>query len=165
MKKNLLIAYCVACYGLPLPFSFSDFDALAQGFDYQPTENQSMSKYQRIGNIENYLKNLQSNLSKMQASMDQKYTTGDSNILLKIKALESSINVIKLEVDALKKSTSTQKEALSAKEKESSPSSTQLSAQVQENAAKIEALQASFLSLENTLKSIQEMVQTKNELK
>ncbi len=155
LKKTMIVAAI-----LTQP---SVVDAMAQKFNYQPTENQSMSKYQRIGHIENYLKDLQSNLMKMQTSMDKKYTTGDANILLKLKALESSIDLIKVEVGSLKKSNMQLKQASTPKEGDSGEppkSSSEVAAQVEENRAKIEALQASFLSLENTLKSVQEMLNT-----
>ncbi len=117
-----------------------------------------MSKYQRIGHIEDYLSKIQSNISKVSTSLDQKFSTGDKNILAKIQNLEASLTTLKAQVSALGRANSKTESQATDGQNINASDKDKLLDQIEENAAKISALQASFLGMENTLTSIQEML-------
>lgn len=138
------------------------FDANAQNFNYTPTATQSKSNYQRIALIDNYLKKLPSNISRMRMEIDRKYSTGDKNIMRKIKALDNAINMLKMELQSLRGGNRQRRRVTPSPEK-SSKSMAEMEAQVDENAEKIGALQASFRQMNNTLLSIEELMKTQKE--
>ena len=144
--------YFLTFYTLTCTNSFS------QNLDYQSTKNESMSKYQRIGHIEDYLSKIQTNISKVRTSLDQKFSTGDRNILSKIESLEVSLTTLKGQVSALSRANSKSKSQATDGQTINASDKDKLLDQIEENTAKISALQASFLGMENTLISIQEML-------
>lgn len=160
MKKRLIVLLALFPLGL-----------YAQNFGYQGTKNESMSKYQRIGHIEKYLETLKASISQVKSEINSKMETGDRALLDKINALERTVSLMKTDFDALKKQASNKETSGTLNSNgmrdggtEGSPSEKdKVLDLIEENAAKIGALQASHLSLENTLKSIQELMQQKSE--
>ncbi len=150
-------------YRILLFFLALSLNAQAQSFGYEGTKNESMSKYQRIGHIEDYLKTLQSNLTKLSSEINQKMMNGDRTLLNKIEALERQMELIKSDVAALKSESEKSKQTSEGADSQSPEKKDKILDQVEENAAKIGALQASHLSLENTLKSIQELMSQKQD--
>ena len=130
-----------------------------------------MSKYQRIGHIEKYLETLKSSISQVKSEINSRMETGDRALLDKINSLERTVSLMKSDFDTLKKKTvskdfsgSINSGGLGSGGSEGTPSEKdKVLDLIEENAAKIGALQASHLSLENTLKSIQELMQQKKE--
>ena len=138
-------------------------NSFSQNLDYESTKNESMSKYQRIGHIEDYLSKIQSNITNVRTSLDQKFSTGDRNILSKIQSLEVSLTTLKAQVSALSSANSKTKSQTSDGQNINASDKDKLLDQIEENTAKISALQASFLGMENTLKSIQEMLKVQKD--
>jgi regulator of replication initiation timing len=136
-----------------------------ESLKYEGTQNQSMSKYQRIGHIEEYLKTVSGSIAQIRSEIDSKMKTGDKNILSKMESLEKKMEYLSIEVDGLKKSigkgsleTSKASRPLNNSEKD------KFLDLIEENAAKINVLQSSFRGLENTMKSLQEgLIQSKEE--
>jgi len=138
-------------------------NSFSQNLEYESTKNESMSKYQRIGHIEDYLKKIHSNISKVSSSLDQKFTTGDKNILAKVQNLEASLTTIKAQVSALSRANSKTESQATDGQNINASDKDKLLDQIEENTAKISALQASFLGMENTLTSIQEMLKVEKD--
>lgn len=153
-------------FNLLILFFNTSLNIFAQSkLSYNSTENQSMSKYQRIGHIESYLQKLNKDIRQKNSQMNSKFEMGDKNILLKLKSVERELKILKSKIEPLEKSNEESGESL-ASDDSSIDRSTQdkLLDSIEENKAKIEALQESHLGLEATLKSIQEMLKVEKEL-
>lgn len=154
---------------------FFSMNGFAQNqFNYNSTQNESMSKYQRIGHIESYLKAMSKDIRQMKANIESKMKTGDQNLLRKIDSLERTVSMLKAQMTELKKekaegSTQTQEtlESAGTSGANTNPTSSQMNKSdqdklldaIEENATKIGILQESYRSIENSLKSINESLQ------
>lgn len=128
-------------------------------FQYEPTVNESMSKYYRINNIEKYLSNIQSKISSLKSDLK----TEDEEIK---KDLSKQLESIKKEVGKLAKEVNTisSKEIPLLKKAIESGGDLELKENVKKNTEAIEGLNKRFSSMELMLKSMNEMMKTKREL-
>ncbi len=134
--------------------------SFGSNFSYEETHNKSMSKFQRIGHVENYLKSLQSKMK----SFDKKEEA--ERIKLK-KNLEKELTQIKEEVDQLKEQVKLIRVQELPKMKFSIEESLKksISEQLKDQTDQIEELKKSNQSLELTLKSLIKMKEAEEEVK
>lgn len=98
------------CFSVLLIFILS-FSALAE--EYQSTDNQGLSKYERINHIEesltSYSKNIQdgqtqlAQLKENLQALKQNSDSAQSELKLEIKQLQNEIKILKEEMESLKK--------------------------------------------------------------
>lgn len=127
----------------------------------------SQSKYQRIGNIEKYLTSLQSSLSEMQSSLQEDYQSRDKSLEKKMKTLSKEM---KTSVDELKKELEGLNEKMeSFRPLEPGPSTSgnedegmTLEQKVEIHNNRLDTIEVKLTSIDGTLKSIMEMLTTKD---